>query len=165
MQNPKLLENPDYIITIIERLKKQFEEKTFPKYNHYNRDAVSFYLTGHCPSFARILNDVFYDLGTFYDDFDYKGEKIGHIITKIGDHYYDVSGIVDYYVENNPKQFQECAKDYYSYLEETLCKKDEHAVEIQEELIAYGKGIIQSVLIHHNNCLIRKLEIPSTNKK
>lgn len=170
MNNLELLEilkeNPDYVMTVIEKIKIQFEEETFQKYNQNNRDANSYYLAGHSPSFARILNDVFYDLGTFYDDFSYKGKNhIGHVITKIGDHYYDVSGNLDHYLQNNPEQFQECSKEYFPYLEETCCKKDEHNDEIQEELIGYGKDVLQNLLINHSDCLTRKLGIPFPNKK
>lgn len=165
MQNSKLIENPDYVMTVIEKIKIQFETETFQKYNHYNRDAISFYVSGHCPSFARILNDIFYDLGTFYDDFTFKKKNHGHVITKIGNHYYDAFGIVDYYVLNNPKQFQEYPKKDFSYLEETCCKKDEHNDEIQEELIRYGKNILHSLLINHSNCLTKKLGMPFRNKK
>lgn len=158
--NLKLIENPDYVMTVIERIKSQFETETFQKYNIYNRDAISFYLKGHCVSFAHILNEIFYNIGTFYDDFSYKGKNhIGHAITKIGEHYYDVSGILDYYLQNNPGQFQECSKNDFPYLEDTCCKKDEHNDEIQEELINYGKDVLQSLLANHNDCLTRKIGI------
>lgn len=158
--NLKLIENPDYVMTVIERIKSHFETETFQKYNQNNRDANSYYLAGHSPSFARILNNIFYDLGTFYDDFSYKGKNhIGHVITKIGEHFYGVSGIVDCYVLENSEQFQECSKDDFLFLEEFNCKKDEHNDEIQEELISYGKDVLQSLLANHNDCLTRKLGI------
>ena len=49
------IQNPMNVYTIIEELLQAFPE-VFSKYNSYERDGRSFYMLGHCASFADILS-------------------------------------------------------------------------------------------------------------
>lgn len=173
--NKKYTEEPEFILNIIDALKIKFNEEVYPKYNKTKegkplfRDAETFYLFGHCPSFARILYET---LGTncyFYEDFSSSAtRKKEHAIVKIGDHFYDASGIVDYIIEQYPDNFSECPSDYFYWYEDFNCSHHEHDSEIKEELIAYGKKLYLQMISNHNKELTRKLvtkvSLPTENK-
>lgn len=160
------IQNPEYILYIINTLKTKFNEEIYPKYNKGKngkplfRDAESFYVYGHCPSFARILYETLEGNCKFYEDFSSNNSSIGHAIIKAGEHFYDASGVVDYLIEKYPQNFSECPNDYFGFYEEYNCSHHEHDEEIKMELIKYGKNIHTNFLINHNEQLIRKLSIP-----
>lgn len=164
--NTNKWQDPDYILYIIDTIKTKFNKELYPKYNKdkdgnpFFRDAESFYVWGHCPSFARILYEALNGNCDFYEDFSAQTPKMGHSIIKVGEHFYDASGIVDYLIEKYPGNFRECPSEYFYHYEEYNCSHHEHDSEIKNELIEYSKNISSKISINHNKELIRKLTIP-----
>lgn len=173
IQNLNMIENPEYVLNMIDSIKVEFREEVFPKYNadqngnKLTRDADSFYLTGHSPSFARILYECFDKQGEFYEDFSTEShKKIGHAIVKLGEHYYDASGIVDFYLEQYPDNWKKCDSERFYFYQEFNCSKHEHNDEIEQELIEFGKKQLIEMKKNHSDNIIRKLvtKVP-TNRK
>ena len=118
------------------------------KYNRLCRDAISFYYSGHCTSFARILYAIFNENVSF---FAYNS----HVITKIGNNYYDIRGCVNNIIKI--EDYQEYSKEEFGFLEQELDKLDDYSIEIEKELITFGKKKLKELKIIHNENLIRKL--------
>ena len=92
----EIISNPDNIIKIIEALNDNFSMlylkytmKSLKNlnsnidYNNMNlHSATSYYLNGHCVSYAEILCQIF-------EKYAIKYNSDGHIIVKIGEHFYD----------------------------------------------------------------------------
>ncbi len=88
----------DNIINIINKINDAFKQTLLSLYPYPyegNTDVYSYYLAGHCPSYAQILYNIFNDTQTinFYTIED--SRRGVHIVTKIGEHFYDVRGVVD----------------------------------------------------------------------
>ena len=171
----KYTEEPEFVLNFIDSLKLKFNADVFPKYNKTNkgvplfRDAESFYLWGHSPSFARILYETLGKNCQFYEDFSSNASQtIGHAIVKIGEHFYDASGIVDNLIEQYPDNFTQCSNETFLFYEEFYCSTHEHDSEIKEELITYGKQLYLQMISNHNEELTRKLvtkvSLPTENK-
>lgn len=164
LQKSNTIENPDYVLNIIDFLKTTFSEELFSKYNSdsngnaQTRDAESFYLCGHSPSFAYILYECFDKQGTFYEDFTSNSQqKVGHAILELGEHCYDASGIVDFYLEQYPDNWTKCDAEYFQFYREFYCSKHEHNDEIEQELIKRGKIKLAEIKQNHNKNIVRKL--------
>lgn len=86
------------IDAIIKKINSNFRETLLSLYPYTyqgNTDVYSYYLTGHCPSYAQILYNIFGD--TEKVEFYFLGNVMSgvHIVTKINEHFYDVRGNVD----------------------------------------------------------------------
>ncbi len=95
-----------------------------PKHNVFN-----YYLHGHCPSYSRILCSIFKDKATVYC-------SDSHVITKIGEHFYDVRGIIDDLVTSEFTDAN-CAQGLL-YIEMMFGVKDSVEAPIENELINIG---------------------------
>ncbi len=152
--------NCEYVLNVIANLKESFEKEIFPKYNkNENNEGLTrrfenFYTCGHGISFARIMKEIFGDMATIYDNFLNDGSIV---IVKIGEHYYDADGIVDYLVEYNPKDFNESLDGDLAFYEDFLNNKHENDEEIKNDLIVIGKNSLQEMLNNHSEALKRKL--------
>lgn len=102
----------DQILNIINKINSEFKETLLSLYSYPyqgNSDVYSYYLTGHCPSYAQILYNIFGDTETI--EFHAEDKKGTHIVTKINDHFYDVRGNVNTLIDLGPN-----SKFNYSYL-------------------------------------------------
>lgn len=141
----KFITQPQYVMYIINNLIIKFNTELFKKYNGSNyKDAVAYYRYGKCPSFAYILSQIFGEqYCTFYDDFCSQEEnKDGHVYTKLGDYFFDVTG----YYESLPSRYINSSYDNFLYIAELYCAKDEYMREIEEELIIYGTELLQETM-------------------
>jgi len=72
----------------------------------FPEDPYGYYLGGHCVSFSDILCTIF-------DGYSVRYQSMDHVIVKIGNHFYDVRGIIDafvtedYKIVNDDKSMQE----------------------------------------------------------
>lgn len=101
----------DKILNVIEKMNREFKEVLLSLYSYPyqgNSDVYSYYLTGHCPSYAQILYNIFGDTETIEFHFE---DKVQHVVTKINGHFYDVRGNVDTKINLGPN-----SKFDYSYL-------------------------------------------------
>lgn len=103
----------EQILHIIEKMNSEFEKillSLYPYPYQGNSDVYSYYLTGHCPSYAQILYNIFGDTETI--EFHFLEDDINedHIVTKINEHFYDVRGNVDSLTRRSDSKFD------YSYL-------------------------------------------------
>lgn len=103
----------EQILHIIEKINREFKEILLSLYSYPyqgNSDVYSYYLTGHCPSYAQILYNIFGDTETI--EFHFLEDDINedHIVTKINEHFYDVRGNVDSLTRRSDSKFD------YSYL-------------------------------------------------
>lgn len=108
----------------------------FYKYNKTWRDAYSFYLYGHCATFARILYEIFDGNVTIMD-------SNSHVVVKIGDLIYDVRGCVNDQI--NKDEYRDCPIEYFGFVEMLFTKPDDHDKEIANDLIQRGKKEIQDL--------------------
>jgi hypothetical protein len=69
----------------------------------YPHNPNSYFLTGHCNIYSLILLEVFNGYAIPYDSKD-------HVVTKIGDNYYDVEGLANWKVEDS--NFRETYKEF-----------------------------------------------------
>jgi len=134
-----------YLKYTIEIMKKaNLPEEAFKEINVHN--PYQYYLNGHCPSYSRILCEIF------------KGDAIvycssGHVITKIGEHFYDVRGEIDDLVT---KEFTIANDDLgLHYIELMFGIKDSVETPIEKELINIGKKVLME---RKQNCKCKKLE-------
>lgn len=126
----EITSDPIIVAEIIEALATAFPA-IYQKYNGFPRDPYSFYMTGHCPSFARILHEIFGDKATIMD-------STGHVITKIGNHYFDIRGLIDGF--EDIERYRECPIDYLPMVEMVLGSSADHDAELIAELVAIGKN-------------------------
>lgn len=141
----EFINNPVNVQSVIMVLNINFPG-LLKKYAGYDRDAVSFYLYGHCTSFARILYEIFNGNCAIYDDFSSESEnREGHVICKIGDHFYDVRGCID----QTPtlENYKECPISRFPFIEDMHGNSTDHDEEIKEELIAIGKKAIEALYV------------------
>ena len=143
MQNENLSNTMD-VLEIISTINKNFDN-LYLKYSMQNmikanikvtdlkdipkHDVFNYYLYGHCPSYSRILCEIFKDNATVYC-------SSSHVITKIGEHFYDVRGIVDDLVTNEFTD-ADCAQGLL-YIEMMFGVKDNVEAPIENELINIG---------------------------
>ncbi len=144
-----ILNNPDIIEKFITALTSIFPDFYY-KYNHLHRDAISFYYLGHCPSFARILYAIFNGNVSFY-------VSESHVITKIGDNFFDIRGYVNDRI--NLSDYQEYSLEEFGFAEIKLDKFEDHSIEIERDLIFWGKLKLNQIILNHNQTLIKKLVI------
>jgi hypothetical protein len=95
------------IIAVIEKINCNFKEALLSLYSYAyqgNTDVYSYYLTGHCPSYAQILYNIFMDADKI-EFYSLRNERNGiHIATKINEHFYDVCGNIDRKVSQEDSQ-------------------------------------------------------------
>ena len=161
----RITENPDIVLAVIDFINQEFNNTVFSRYNYgenkqpLTREATNFYKKGHCPSYARILFEIFEGQCTFYEDFSSSttGADKGHTIVKIGNHFYDVFGVVDYYVKEENNSFKPCDNASFPFYEEYHCCKHEHDEEIKQDLILLGRQFLQKITLTQHENLTRKL--------
>ncbi len=103
-----------------------------PKAAYHN--AYSYYLNGHCYSFAKILQTLFPESTLYYNQ--------NHVIVRIDEHFYDIRGCVD--EEVLCQKFQYCPHDYENYLELIFSKND----PLEQAL---ASQIIQNISLNHQS--------------
>ena len=112
----------------------QYLNEIFPNIHYrftqpysYYRDACSYYLFGHCASFARILNAIFPNNSELY-------VSSSHVLVKIDNYFYDVSGVV-YDLNLNDYHYADL-NDYY--MNTILNKEDDLEQKLEVMLIQLG---------------------------
>lgn len=130
----RIASKPELVSYVIDGIVASFNN-IYVSYAKQNRDPYSYYLTGHCASFAYVLYKVFEGTARIMDS-----TVEGHVVVKIGEHVYDVRGCVD--SEINIENYQDCPIEYFPYVELTMTKDDDYDKEIREDLIKIGKEAI-----------------------
>lgn len=92
-------------------------------YSPYN-----YYLNGHCASYSRILCNIFKE-----DSIKYYSED--HVITKIGNYYYDVAGLIN---PQDIKNYHIVDEIGYHYINTWFNNSDYIEKQIEQELINIG---------------------------
>ncbi len=144
----KLINNPNNVVEIIKTLNSHFKDVYFDIKSEklekagitgvpYNEiaihDAISYYTSNECNSYATILCELFGKYATKYN-------SSSHVITKIGKYFYDASGI--YLVINN---FHPTLEDDLYYIETNFGREDSQLIKsIEDKLIIIGKQILAS---------------------
>lgn len=116
----------------IEELQKQKES--------YIPDLYSHYLEGHCVSYSDILCSIFDGYAVRYRNKD-------HVIVKIGEHFYDVRGLIDDIVLADEFEIvndNEALGNMYNNL--APLKKDSVEKAVEEELISIGKEKLSELI-------------------
>lgn len=135
----EMMTNHEVVISVIDELREAFPE-IFMKYNNYKREANNFYMFGHCASFADILSEIFKGYATQYSNG-------GHVITKIGEDFFDILGWANgEYL--NPREGGKYKAWIDAPLEYDFCdltSKDDHDYELRMELIQIGKRKLQEL--------------------
>ena len=108
----------------------------------YYRDACSYYLFGHCASFARILNAIFPNNSELY-------VSNSHVLVKIDNYFYDVS-VVEVNVKLSDYRFSEI-DDYY--MRSVLNNEDELEQKLEDILIHLGKTKLYDLMELHTESL------------
>ena len=98
IERNSIVNNVDAVLAMIDKINSALSTNLPKPHNPY-----SYYYTGHCNLYAKILSDIFGEYSTVYD-------KSSHVITKIGSHYYDVRGLVDGMYDMN--EFYETPKEW-----------------------------------------------------
>lgn len=105
------------------------------------RDPYLYYLNGHCNSYSDILCAIFKNNAIKYN-------SDSHVITKIGKHFYDVSGLIDDLVDD---KFHESEIQDLYYIDISLCRKDEIEKPVEKDLINIGLETLHSLNIENIN--------------
>lgn len=116
-----------YLQHTLEILKK-YNIKTYDK-NLIPNDPYFYYLNGHCNSYSDILCSIFGENAIKYN-------SESHVITKIGVHFYDVTGIVDYLVDEKFHK-TDTISDLH-YIDIAFYQNDEMEKPIEIDLINIG---------------------------
>lgn len=87
-----------------------------------------YYLNGHCASYSRILCNIFKE-----DSIKYYSED--HVITKIGNYYYDVAGLIN---PQDIKNYHIVDEIGYHYINTWFNNSDYIEKQIEQELINIG---------------------------
>lgn len=87
-----------------------------------------YYLNGHCASYSRILCNIFKEDATQY----YSSE---HVVTKIGNYYYDVAGLI---YPQDIKNYHIVDEMGYHYINTCFNNSDYIEEQIEQELINIG---------------------------
>lgn len=87
-----------------------------------------YYLNGHCASYSRILCNIFKE-----DSIKYYSED--HVITKIGNCYYDVAGLIN---PQDIKNYHIVDEIGYHYINTWFNNSDYIEKQIEQELINIG---------------------------
>lgn len=87
-----------------------------------------YYLNGHCASYSRILCNIFKE-----DSIKYYSEA--HVITKIGNYYYDVDGLIN---PQDIKNYHIVDEMGYDYINTWFNNSDYIEKQIEQELINIG---------------------------
>lgn len=109
-----------------------------------------YYLNGHCASYSRILCNIFKE-----DSIKYYSEA--HVITKIGNCYYDVAGLI---YPQDIKNYHIVDEMGYHYINTWFNNSDYIEKQIEQELINIG-------LNHTNKQKDKKIltkSLPTHNK-
>lgn len=114
----------------------------FTKPYSYYRDACSYYLFGHCASFARILNAIFPNNSELY-------VSSSHVLVKIDNYFYDVCGVV-YDLNLNDYHYADL-NDYY--MNTILNKEDDLEQKLEDILIQLGKTKLYDLMELHTESL------------
>lgn len=117
------------------------------KYELINKDAISYYTTGECDAYATILCEIFGEYATKYN-------SSNHVVTKIGNHFYDAHGIVDNYVK---KDFHVTEIGDLYYIDLAFGKKDSLSKSIEEKLIKIGKDVLDKYKEYEKSKIYTKL--------
>lgn len=132
----EIINDENVVLAIIDTLRNSFKDVLIKYVPTSNHNALSFYLTGHCPSFAKILYEIFEGNCTILDDG-------AHVITKIGDKYYDIRGFASNYEDIS--KYNECPIEYFPMIEMFLGKTDDCDEKIMQDLISIGKDEINKI--------------------
>lgn len=87
-----------------------------------------YYLNGHCASYSRVLYNIFKEDATQY----YSSE---HAVTKIGNCYYDVAGLIN---PQDIKNYHIVDEIGYEYINTHFNNSDDIEKQIEQELINIG---------------------------
>lgn len=87
-----------------------------------------YYLNGHCASYSRILCNIFKEDATQY----YSSK---HAVTKIGNCYYDVAGLIN---PQDIKNYHIVDEIGYDYINTQFNNSDDIEKQIEQELINIG---------------------------
>lgn len=144
----KLIDNPNNVIEIIKTLNSYFKDVYFdikseklekagitgvPYDEIATHDAISYYTSNECNSYATILCELFGQYAIKYN-------SDSHIITKIGKHFYDASGI--YFLTN---KFHPTLEEDLYYIDTNFGREDYQLIKaIEDKLIVIGKQILAS---------------------
>lgn len=114
--------------------------------NTYVEDPYDYYLNGHCASYSKILCNIF-------KEYSIKYYSSNHIITKIGDCFYDVAGLIEptqlkYYHKINDNYDEEY------YINTLFNNSDELEKYLEKNLIEFGLKQINK--LNSNKVLIKK---------
>lgn len=147
--------NPYIVINVIQNINENFPnvylKKNIELLKQHNidytnidlprRDPYLYYQNGHCNSYSDILCTIFKDNAIKYN-------SDSHVITKIGKHFYDVSGLIDDLVDD---KFHESEIQDLYYIDISLCRKDEIEKPVEKDLINIGLETLNSFNIENIN--------------
>lgn len=112
-------------------------------YNNINNfhSPILYYLNGHCPSYANILCEIFGEYAIKYNSND-------HVVVKIGEHFYDVRGLIDNLITD---EFRKTEIDDLVYIDIYFGIKDSLEQPIEKELINIGKNALEQLSTNLSN--------------
>ena len=141
----EIIEDPVEMYKFIIKLNRSIK---FPEYHvadcTVSHNIESYFINGHCNIYSAILYGIFGEYATPYANFE-------HIITKIGDQYYDALGFVSVLEDDKTKRGE---KYYDRTIDEIMDVKymrlgqyDPNEDDpIMEQGIRYGKELLESII-------------------
>ncbi len=129
-----IVNNPDAVDNIIYHLRQAFP-RIFRRHNHAPRDPYSFFLYGHCLTFARILYEIFDGHVNFL-------VSPGHVVTVIGKDIFDINGCLNPATLDIDKYSERSYEDL-NLVAGALWRPDDHDEEIKNDLIEIGKARLE----------------------
>ena len=115
-------------------LYNKYQNKLLKKLNvtefkiNYLESPYDYYLNGHCLSYSKILCNIFKENAIQYYSSD-------HVVTKIGNCYYDVGGLIN---PQDIKNYNIVNENGYNYINMMFNNSDNIEREIEQELINIG---------------------------
>lgn len=113
-------------------------EEVIKEKEQIKKDPCTYYFKGHCVSFSNILCSIFEGYAVRY-------KLIDHVIVKIGNHFYDVLGLIDSEVKDGYIVSDDVSLDsMYNNL--APFEKDEVELLVEQKLIELGKEKLNEFL-------------------
>ena len=142
----EIIKDPVEMYKFIIRLNRNIK---FPEYHigdyTVSHNIESYFINGHCNIYSAILCGIFGEYATPYANF-------GHIITKIGDQYYDALGFIDLLevegkIQSGGKYHERSVDEIMDVKYMQLGEYDPNEDDpIMEQSIRYGKELLESII-------------------
>ncbi len=134
----KIITNPFIVLEVIKFINSNFApiiKNLCPTCPH--RDGSYYFVNGSCATYAEILHSVFEGVSQYYS-------CANHVVTKIGNLYYDAQGLN--YAPLETDEYKFCPEEYFPEVKLGLHRTDGTEELIKDPLIEIGKTALEKFL-------------------